>query len=151
MRQAAPLGPRPRVFISYAREDADLAARVFDTLQKSQFEPWLDKESLRGGETWDQRIRSELDATDYTLVLYTPALCRKTDSYVNREIALARDRALSVRGSFLIPLRTADLAADDRVGELGEYNEMPLRPAQFDEDFSKVISTMLRDYQRRNR
>ena len=151
VRQAASLGPRPRVFISYAREDGELAVRVFDTLQKSQFEPWLDKESLRGGENWDQRIRSELEATDYTLVLYTPALCRKTDSYVNREIALARDRALNVRGPFLIPLRTADIAAEDRIGELGEYNEMPLRPAQFDEDVAKVISTMLRDYQRRNR
>ena len=97
--QAAPLGPRPRVFISYAREDGDLAARVFDTLQKSQFEPWLDKESLRGGENWDQHIRSELEATDFALVLYTPSLCKKTDSYVNLEIALAHNRALSVRGS----------------------------------------------------
>ena len=40
------IGPRPRVFISYAREDGDLAAMVFDVLQKSSFEPWLDRESL---------------------------------------------------------------------------------------------------------
>jgi hypothetical protein len=149
--QAAPLGPRPRVFISYAREDGELAARVFDALQKMQFEPWLDKESLRGGENWDQRIRSELEATDFALVLYTPRLCEKADSYVNREIALAHNRALSVRGSFLIPLRTAEIAAEDRIAELSGYQEMALRHAQFDEDLSKVMSTMLRDYQRRNR
>ena len=146
-----PLGPQPRVFISYAREDADIAARVFDMLQKSHFDPWLDRELLQGGENWDQRIRTELETTDYTLVLYTPALCKKTDSYVNREIALARDRALSVRGSFLLPLRTADIGAEDRIVELSEYNEIALRPEQFDSDFSKVISTLLRDYQRRNR
>ncbi len=144
--ETPPLGPRPRVFISYAREDGALASRLFEGLDRSRFEPWLDEDALIGGENWDQ-----LAATDYTLVLYTPALCRKTDSYVNREIALARNRALGVRGSFLIPLRTADIDAEERVAELSEYQEMPLRPAFFDQDLSKVVSTMLRDFQRRNR
>jgi hypothetical protein len=149
--RAAPLGPRPRVFISYAREDGELAARVYDALQKAHFEAWLDKECLAGGEAWDQRIQDELDVTDFTIVLYTPAFCRKADSYVNKEVTLARRRGESVRGTFLIPVRTADLADDDRVSELGHYQEMALRPEYFDEDFAKVISTMLRDYQRRNR
>ena len=145
------LGPRPRVFISYAREDGALASRLFEALDRSSFEPWLDEDALVGGENWDQRIRDELAATDYALVLYTPALCKKTDSYVNQEIALARKRALGVRGSFLIPLRTTDIDVEDRVAELSEYQEMQLRPECFDQDLSKVVSTMLRDFQRRNR
>ena len=40
--QSAPTGPWPRVFISYAREDGDLASMTFDALQKANFEPWLD-------------------------------------------------------------------------------------------------------------
>jgi hypothetical protein len=147
----APLGPRPRVFISYAREDQSLASRLFEALQKAHFEPWLDRESLSGGDAWDERIRAELDTTDFTLVLYTPVFCRKTDSYVNQEIALARRRALKVRGSFIIPIRTCEIADADRVDELRDYNEMELRPGGFDEDMAKVISTMLREYQRRNR
>ena len=71
---------------------------VFDALQKANFEPWLDRDALSGGELWNARIQDELDATDFALVLYTPALCRKTDSYVNKEITLARERARSVRG-----------------------------------------------------
>ena len=149
--QDAPSGPRPRVFISYAREDGDLAALVFDTLQKSNFEPWLDREALRGGDRWNDRIQDELDLTDFTLVLYTPALCRKTDSYVNFEVAQARRRAMNVRGSFLIPLRTAEIAEAERISELSEYQEMELRPAHLDDDLAKVISTMRRDYQRRQR
>ena len=149
--EAAPIGPRPRVFISYAREDGDLAARIFDALQKAHFEPWLDRESLAGGEEWDQRIESGLEESDFVLVLYTPQFCKKTDSYVNKEVALARRRALSVRGSFLIPLRTEELADAERVAELREYNEMELRPEFFEEDCAKVVSTMLREYQRRNR
>jgi hypothetical protein len=56
-----------------------------------------------------------------------------------------------VRGSFLIPLRTTDIDVEDRVAELSEYQEMQLRPECFDQDLSKVVSTMLRDFQRRNR
>ena len=149
--QAPPRGPRPRVFISYAREDGDLANRVCHVLETSNFEPWLDKESLVGGDLWDQRIRDQLEDTDYVLVLYTPALSRKTDSYVNKEIALARDRALAVRGNFLIPLRTAELAPEDRIDELRSYQEMVLRLECFNEDMAQVLSAMRRDYQRRNR
>jgi TIR domain-containing protein/SIR2-like protein len=148
---ATPMGPRPRVMISYAREDEDLAARVYQSLQAAQFEPWLDKECLEGGDGWDARIKEELETTDFTLVLYTPIFCRKTDSYVNKEVALARERSLSVRGPFLIPLRTAEIADEDRVATLTPFQEMPLRPDAYEEDFSKVASSMIRDYQRRHR
>jgi hypothetical protein len=147
-----PAGPRPRVFISYAREDSSLASRVCNALQKASFEPWLDRETLGGGDDWEKRIEADLDASDFTLVLYTAAFCRKTDSYVNKEVALACDRALRVRGSFLIPLRTAIIADDDRVEALRKYHEMELRlDGGFEEDMAKVISTMRREYQRRNR
>jgi hypothetical protein len=149
--QAMPLGPRPRVFISYAREDAALASKVFDALQKAYFEPWLDQESLQGGDDWNKRIEADLDASDFVLVLYTPEFCRKTDSYVNKEVALACERALRVRGSFLIPVRTADLTEEDRVDALRKFDEMELRETDFDEDFSKIVSTLKREYQRRNR
>jgi len=149
--QAMPLGPRPRVFISYAREDAALASKVFDALQKEYFEPWLDQESLQGGDDWNKRIENDLDASDFVLVLYTPAFCRKTDSYVNKEVALACERALRVRGSFLIPVRTEVLPEEDRVDALRKFDEMELRETAFDEDFSKIISTLKREYQRRNR
>ncbi len=149
--QAAPLGPRPRVFISYAREDAELASRVFSSLQDVFFEPWLDSESLTGGEDWDRRIEADLDNSDFVLVLNTPAFSRKNDSYVNKEVALACERALRVRGSFLIPLRNGDLSGVERVEALRKFDEMELRDAAFEEDMAKVISTMRREYQRRNR
>ena len=149
--QAAPIGQLPRVFISYAREDGDLASRIFAALHKAHFDPWLDRHDLVGGGDWDQQIESELQGTDFALVLYTPAFCRKLDSYVNKELNLARRRALNVRGSFLIPLRTHDIAPEDRVPELGEYNDVELRPQAFDEDMAKLVSLMMREYQRRHR
>jgi len=66
-------------------------------------------------------------------------------------VTLAAKRAQDVRGAFLIPLRTCELSPEDRVQELAQYNEMELRPEAFDEDVAKLISTMRREYQRRNR
>jgi hypothetical protein len=144
-------GARIRVFISYAREDEDLAARTYSQLQKADFDPWFDKEALAGGEDWDKKIRTDLETSHFVLVLYTKALCHKRDSYVNTELTLASQRANSVRGPFLIPLRVGQIAEDDRVGLLRPYNEMELGEGSFDEDLTKVISTMRREYQRRNR
>jgi hypothetical protein len=149
--QTAPLGTRPRVFISYAREDADLASRLFDALQKEYFDPWLDQEKLVGGEDWNKHIRQDLARSDFALLLYSKAFCAKRDSYVNTEVEIATERAMSVRGSFLIPLRTFDITPEERVFDLGKYNEMDLKPDSFDEHVGKVISTMRREYQLRNR
>ncbi|MDT5331099.1 MAG: hypothetical protein QOF31_2396 [Mycobacterium sp.] len=151
VERSAPIGPRPHVFISYAREDGHLANITFDALQKADFDPWLDTAELRGGELWDERVHDEINAADFTLVLYSPALCRKTDSYVNKEIHLARERGQRVRGPFLIPLRTAEISAEDRISELSQFNEMPLRPAHFDEDVKNLISYIRRAFQRRQR
>jgi len=152
VQQSIPqFGTPLRVFISYAREDQDLAARVYDKLQKASFEPWLDRESLHGGDDWDRRIESDLENSHFVLVLYTPNFCRKTDSYVNKEVALAVERSLRVRGSFLIPLRVGFIDDRDRVEELRKFDEMELRESAFDEDIGKVISTLKREYQRRIR
>jgi hypothetical protein len=81
-----------------------------------------------------------------------PALSRKTDSYVNKEINLARERGRNVRGGgFLIPLRTGEISVQDRIAELSEYQDVLVRPSHFDEDIEKVISSMRRDLQRRQR
>lgn len=145
------MGQAARIFISHAREDAKLAAKLHDALRRAQFDPWLDQTSLAGGELWDLHVESELQSTDFVLVLHTPALCTKVDSYVNKEIHLARRRAQHVRGSFLFPLRTAPLTDDERVRELAEYNEMDLRPESFDEDVARLASALRREYQRRQR
>lgn len=146
-----PLGTRPRVFISYASEDGDLAARIYDTLQRAYIDPWLDRESLAGGDDWNQRIETDLETSHFVLALYTKALCRKVDSYVNKELALAAERALRVRGPFLIPLRYGDLSGEHSIDALGKYDQVELKDESFDEDMAKVISTIKREYQRRNR
>lgn len=149
--QSASTGLYLRVFISYASENRDLAVMVSSALRKAGFEPWLDTSELRGGEHWDDSIGDAIEDADFALVLYSRALCQKTDSYVNKEIDLARERGRKVRGPFLLPLKTADITAEDRITELEKYQTMPLRLTHFDEDIANVISLMRREIQLRIR
>ena len=147
---ANPLAARPRVFVSYASEDVDLASRIAASLYAAGFEPWLDKEALRGGDDWNRKIEGDLRDSDYVLVLQTQALVAKTIGYVNKEIAIARDHAQRYRGlAFLIPLVADDLPPEQWVPELKTYQQLPVRQASFDDDVAQIVSTLRRDFQRR--
>lgn len=152
MIQPSPVGPRrPHVFISYASEDQILASRLFASLQKAGFEPWLDKDGLRGGEDWDMMIEDQLRESDYVLVLQTSALTAKRVGYVNKEISIAREQAKLYRGAFLFPLIAGNLTAEEKLDELASYQQLPVQEDSYDQDVSKLVSTMLRDYQLRQR
>jgi len=46
-----------KIFISYAREDYDVAKRLFDSLKSvAELDPWLDKENLLPGVDWENEI-----------------------------------------------------------------------------------------------
>ncbi|MCP3959769.1 MAG: TIR domain-containing protein [bacterium] len=99
-----------KVFICHASEDAARAGEVCDILEGADLEPWLDKESLRGGDRWDDMIESTIKQVDYFLVLNSRALAAKSRgvAYVNKEIKVAlRADDLRMR-SFIVPVRIDD-------------------------------------------
>jgi len=149
---SAPAAARPRVFISYASEDAARAKRLFDGLEGAGFDTWLDKARLEGGDRWDATIEDEIGRSDYILILQTRARARKIDGYVNAEIGLALKRAGHVRAPFkcLIPLR---IDPCDILQDLAAYQTEPLGvdAAGYDEDLRRLVSLLRRDYQLRQR
>lgn len=48
------------VFISYAREDAAAARSIAEALRGFGIEVWFDQNELRGGDSWDQKIRGQI-------------------------------------------------------------------------------------------
>ena len=50
------------VFLSYAREDAEVVRRIADALRGFGVEVWFDQNELRGGDTWDAKIRNQIRA-----------------------------------------------------------------------------------------
>ncbi|MGO9273480.1 MAG: toll/interleukin-1 receptor domain-containing protein [Terriglobia bacterium] len=63
----------PRVFISYARQDAaQLAQRLQRDLSVQGFDAWLDTRRLAGGATWTVEIERAIDVAQMVLALMTP-------------------------------------------------------------------------------
>src|SRR4051812_40113404 len=63
------------VFLSYAREDADAARRIAEALRSHGLEVWFDENELRGGDTWDAKIRQQIR----DCALFVPDISRHTD------------------------------------------------------------------------
>jgi hypothetical protein len=96
-----------KVFISYPREDADLARRLFNELRAIQhIDPWLDEQCLLPGLEWDPAIRKEIRDADYFLALLS---CNSTEGegyqHVELDQALERLARFPKNQVFLIPAR----------------------------------------------
>ena len=63
------------VFLSYAREDTEAAKRIADALRAFGIEVWFDQSELRGGDAWDQKIRTQIR----TCALFLPIISQRTE------------------------------------------------------------------------
>jgi hypothetical protein len=101
----------PTVFICHAHENKEFAASLYKELENAGFRPWLDKESLRGGDQWDEIIKKSIKKDiDYVIVLQSRELNRRIEGYVHTEIKMALERHAQFRKMFrfLLPVKIND-------------------------------------------
>ena len=102
--------PTKAVFLSYAREDAEVAQRIADALRAFGVEVWFDQNELRGGDTWDQKIRTQIKACALFMPIVSARTEERTEGYFRREWKFAVDRTHDMAGnrSFIVPVVTDD-------------------------------------------
>ncbi len=94
------------VFLSYAREDSAAALRLAEALRTFGIEVWFDQDELRGGDSWDAKIRTQIK----TCALFIPVVSAQTEArgegYFRREWKLAVDRThdMGAGRAFLVPV-----------------------------------------------
>ena len=104
--------PGKAVFLSYASQDAEAARRIADALRAFGLEVWLDQSELRGGDSWDAKIRRQIK----DCALFVPIISANTQSrregYFRREWNLAVERILDMAHGtpFLVPVVVDDTA-----------------------------------------
>jgi TolB-like protein len=102
------------VFLSYASQDAEPAARICAALRAAGIEVWFDQSELRGGDAWDHSIRKQIK----TCALFLPIISKHTheraEGYFRLEWKLAVDRShlITPDRAFLVPV-VIDETADD--------------------------------------
>jgi hypothetical protein len=92
----------PKVFLSYASEDRDLARQLAHALIRNGIDTWWDRWEIRAGDSLRQKIDAGLEDCTHFLVLLTPVSLSKP--WVNQEIDAGLVRMLSERIGFL-PVR----------------------------------------------
>ena len=104
------------VFLSYAREDTDAARRIADALRGFGVEVWFDQNELRGGDTWDQKIRGQIRTCTLFMAVISANTQERTEGYFRREwkIAVERTHDMADGVPFIVPVvidATAESAA----------------------------------------
>jgi hypothetical protein len=70
---ADPQAP-PRIFVSYARADAEEAARdLVALLTEHALSAWLDHLDLEGGTDWWRQVEAALQRVEHLVLILTPA------------------------------------------------------------------------------
>lgn len=98
---------RPSVFISYVSEDKSRAEELSRILHEEGVEPWIDKEGLRAGDRWNDRLEDAISTdVDFFVVLQSKAMAHRRESYVHLEVsrALERQKKRPPGSRFIFPL-----------------------------------------------
>lgn len=98
-----------KVFISYGKEDGPSAKKLFEMLKTAGFEPWLDTESLLGGQKWRSTIPRAIKESRFFIALLSSSSVNRK-GFINREIAEALDvlKEYPEDEIYLIPTRLDD-------------------------------------------
>jgi TolB-like protein/Flp pilus assembly protein TadD len=139
----------PAVFLSYAREDTDAAKRIADALRAFGVEVWFDQRELRGGDTWDEKIRGQIR----TCTLFVPVISARTqarrEGYFRREWKLAVERTHDMAEGvpFIAPVVIDDTAESAAVAPAEflrvQWMRLPgaLPTPEFIEQLKRLLAT----------
>lgn len=107
-----PLPAAPAVFLSYAREDKDAARRIADALSATGIVVWFDQAELRGGDTWDAKIKKQIRECALFVPVISSHTQKRGEGYFRREWNLAAQRLLDMAPGrpFLLPVVIDDTA-----------------------------------------
>jgi TolB-like protein/Tfp pilus assembly protein PilF len=108
------------VFLSYASQDAEAAARICESLRAVGVEVWLDTSALRGGDAWDAQIKKQIHECALFIPVISAHTNARTEGYFRREWNLAARRLLDMAhdSAFLVPVAIDETReADARVPE----------------------------------
>lgn len=132
-----------KVFIAYVHEDRAYAGKLYDALQASGFEPWLDRKKLLPGQNWPRAIERAIEVSDFFVACLSRRALRKRGPF-QAELRCALDcaRRQPLDRVYFIPLRLEDCPIPARISQETQY--VDLFP-DWEEGLRKVVSTLKSD------
>lgn len=106
---------KPKVFLSYARDDAAVANEIYEFLVNNSCDPWIDKINLTPGQDWHLEIQKAIRNADFFVAcLSTRSVSKK--GYIQKELKTAFEilDEMPEGKIFFIPIRLDDCEIPDR-------------------------------------
>jgi hypothetical protein len=139
---------RPKVFVAYVQEDAAAAERLFEALELSGFDPWLDRRKLLPGQNWPRSIEEAITTSDFFLACFSHHSVKKKGGF-QAEIRYALDctQRIPLDDIFLIPARLDGCPVPVRIQHETQY--IDLFP-DWDRGFRRIVAAMRRQWPRQS-
>jgi len=139
----------PVVFLCHCSEDGEAVGLLGQKLRGKGLNTWRDRDNLRGGDNWDNKIKHLIEsrAVHYFLVLQTPAMLAPCESYFVTEIKTALELQKSVWDEYLF-IVPAYLAGNGqtKLDALKRLNYLDLRQ---DQDLDRLVQNIQDDQRKR--
>jgi hypothetical protein len=138
---------RPQVFVAYVKEDALAAERLFEALEASGFEPWLDRRRLLPGQNWPRSIDEAIETSDFFVACFSRHSVSKKGGF-QAEIRYALDctQRFPLDEIFLMPVRLDACVVPSRIEH--EIHYIDLFP-DWESGLRHLVAAMRRQLDRR--
>lgn len=136
---SARLSLETKVFISYAREDQEIARKLYNDLKSAGVNPWLDVEDILPGQNWKVVTKRALKESTYVLVLLSSNSISKR-GFIQKELKMALDLLdeFPLDDIFIIPIRLDSCKPLDE--RLQDIQWVELSP--YETGFNQILRAM---------
>ncbi|MCP4111351.1 MAG: toll/interleukin-1 receptor domain-containing protein [Desulfobacteraceae bacterium] len=133
-----------KVFISYVKEDADTAKKLYNDLKIKGVEPWMNNKNILPGQNWKMEIERAIrkNCSNFLLLLSSNSISKKCYEHKQMRIALDNlDYYFNDNNSFIIPVRLddCDITGNDRLRNLQCVDIFP----SYENGLEKIIDVIL--------
>lgn len=123
-------------FISYAREDKKIAAKINEALVNHKKSTWIDENDIMYTEKWWKAIEVAIESSENFIFIITPASVKS--NYCNKELAFAVQY-----NKRIIPVLAIDVHENDVPESLQQIHWLQLKENDlFSEKLSKLIDAI---------
>jgi len=117
---------KPKIFLSYAREDIDMAKRIYQDLKRYGLDVWIDYEKILPGQHWKIITEKSIRQSKYFLLLLSSNSVTKR-GFIQKEMKIAYEilEQCSEEDIYLIPVRVNDCEPSLKISDIHYINVFP--------------------------
>jgi hypothetical protein len=128
------------IFISYAREDLEIAKKVYLDLKINKINAWIDVEDILPGQDWRLAIKNAIGKSDYFFALFSKNSVSKK-GFIQKELKIALDvlEEFPENQIYIIPVRIDE--CNPTYEKINKLQWADLFPS-YENGFNKILKSI---------